>query len=113
MRTTLAIIASIHGLIHLAGWAKAYGFEAGKFITATVSKEMGIAWLAATLLFILSSFGLATKREWWLGAMILATVLSQILVISAWKDAMWGTAANLLIVAMAIMIFARANEGAG
>lgn len=111
MRIILVIITVIHGIIHLAGWARAYGFGGEKILHNNIPKAVGSAWFAAFILFFVAAVGLLTRREWWLLAMILAAVLSQVLIASVWKEAMWGTVANILIVACAIFISTRTNNG--
>lgn len=97
MKTLAVILASIHGLIHLLGFIKAFHLHEVKTLTLPISKMMGTLWLAASLLFIIYaiSFSLDHKYSWILGSV--AVILSQFIIILFWTDAKWGTIPNLLL----------------
>jgi uncharacterized membrane protein YphA (DoxX/SURF4 family) len=97
LRVVVAILLLLHGLIHLMGFTKAFGFAEIKTIAAQISKPMGLAWLFAALLCTASSLLLFSgKTSWWMIALP-AMMLSQALIIPHWQDAKFGTIANLLI----------------
>lgn len=102
MRIVLLIIVLIHGLIHLLGFVKGFGFKEVKELTLPISKPMGLVWLSATALFLIYGFlYLAdSKYAWFFG--LVAVIISQILVIIFWKDARFGTIPNILILVVAI-----------
>jgi hypothetical protein len=85
------------------GFAKAYGFGQISALTKAISKPMGLLWLLAGLLFIASCFLYFSNKEIWPVLSIAAVVLSQILIITVWKDAKFGTLANVIIMAAAII----------
>lgn len=87
MRLALLIFIVVHGLIH------------------TLSKPTDLLWLVATVLFI--SFGILhftnTRYAWAIG--FIAVLVSQILIITFWKDAKFGTLPNLLILLVSIVSY--------
>ncbi len=97
MKWLFAGLLLIHGLIHLMGFAKAFGYAELPQLTQPISRTLGAAWLAAALLFLASVVALfAWPRGWWLiGAA--ALVLSQVVIVASWRDAKFGTLANALV----------------
>jgi hypothetical protein len=103
MRTVFIIILVLHGLIHFMGFSKAFNMVEIKELTLQISRPMGILWLLAGLLFLVSlAFYLAGNEVWWIVA-IPALVLSQWLIILYWQDAKFGTIANAIILVVAII----------
>jgi hypothetical protein len=95
-------ILGLHGLIHLMGFAKAFGHAELPQLTQPISKGWGVAWLAAAALVAASAimFALGARRFWVIGA--LAVVVSQIVIVSAWRDAWAGTIANAMLLAAVV-----------
>ena len=84
------------------GFAKGFGIKEIKELTLPISRPLAILWLAAALLII--TFGilyLLSHKYTWLPGFI-AVLLSQVLIILVWKDAKFGTLANLLILFVSI-----------
>lgn len=52
MRTVFLIIVFLHGLIHLPGFVKAFGFHEVKELTLPISKPSGIVWLIKSIEYI-------------------------------------------------------------
>ncbi len=97
LKYLLALVIAIHGLIHLMGYAKAFGFGNIPQLKKPVSKPVGILWLIAAIhLITVAIFYLLGKEDWWIVA-IPVLIISQILIIMFWKDAKMGTIANLII----------------
>jgi len=94
VRIAFAGLLIIHGLIHLVGFAKAFGFAELPLLTQPISRPLGALWLAAALLFIASAF-VPTHWFWRTGG--LAVVLSSVAIISAWHDAKLGLAVNAIV----------------
>ncbi|MBX7107581.1 MAG: hypothetical protein K1X61_02935 [Chitinophagales bacterium] len=93
----------IHGCIHLAGFAKGTGIAKVAAIQSGISKGAGLLWLLTALLMIISSISvLAGMQHWWITA-VPAALLSQLLIFNAWKDAKFGTAANVIILLAALL----------
>ncbi len=104
-RFVFSALVLIHGLIHFMGFSKAFGFGNKVPISNAISKQVGILWLFAVLLFAIAAILVIARKDWWhIGA--IAIVLSEILIISAWSDAKYGTVANIIILLVAITNFA-------
>lgn len=100
MTWILAGILGVHGLIHLMGFAKAFGYAELPQLTQPISRGWGVAWLTAAALVTASAvtFGSGARRFWLIGA--IALVFSQIVIVSAWRDAWAGTIANVILLAL-------------
>lgn len=108
---TVAFVAVlvIHGLIHAMGFAKAFGLARLGALTMPISRPIGVAWLAATLLFVAAAAAwvAAPSRFFALGAA--AVVISEIVIVLSWRDARVGTVAN--VIALAGVVYAGAAFG--
>ena len=107
MGTTIKILFSflvaIHGLIHLMGFAKAFGFAEMSQLTQPISKLQGMAWLVAALLFSASIPAYLLRKDWWWMIAFVAIVISQLVIFLSWKDAKFGTLANVIILIVIIL----------
>lgn len=101
-----AAIILIHGLIHCMGFAKAFGYGNITQLSKGISKPSGLFWLLAALLFTAAVVLFFMKKESWPMIAIIAAVISQILIITVWKDAKFGTIANIMVLLVAIPGFA-------
>lgn len=102
MRTVLLVLLALHALIHLLGFAKAFGLMALPEFTLPVSRTMGIAWLGAALLLLAWLVALGTGYRWaWLIG-IFALCYSQVLILQYWEAARWGSLANLLVLILVL-----------
>jgi hypothetical protein len=107
MSLFLIILLVLHGLIHLMGFVKAFGLADVSALTMAISKPLGLFWLLACLLFLAAAAGVFFhKSEWWLLGLP-ALFLSQALIISSWKDARFGSLANLLVVLAVVLASGR------
>jgi hypothetical protein len=97
MRWLIAAILVLHGLIHLMGFAKAFGLATLPQLTQPISRGLGVLWLVAALLVTLTAAMLAASAQGWWVVGALALVLSQAVIASAWRDAWAGTIANLIL----------------
>jgi hypothetical protein len=79
------------------GLLKAFALGELPQLTQPVSRGMGIVWLAGAFLCLSSVVALfAWPRGWWaIGALALA--VSQVVIVSAWGDAKFGTVANVVL----------------
>ena len=102
MRIVFLIIVLLHGLIHLLGFVKGFGFKEVKELTLPISKPMGFVWLTATALFLTYDilYLANSKYAWFFG--FVAVINSQFLVIMFWRDAKFGTIPNILILVVSI-----------
>jgi hypothetical protein len=69
-----------------------------------ISKPIGSLWLVAFILFVISITQFLGDKKWFYVAFI-AVLVSQILIIIAWKDAKFGTIANIIIVLVSISAY--------
>ena len=84
------------------GFAKAYNYGNITQLTKYISKTLGALWLITAILFIVAVLLFLLKRESWSYIAIIAAVISQILIVTVWKDAKFGTILNIIILFVAI-----------
>jgi hypothetical protein len=94
MRIAFNGLLLIHGLIHLLGFAKAFGLAELAQLSQPISRPLGVLWLAAALLMIASGF--TPARGFWLIGSV-AVVLSSIAIANSWHDAKFGALANVIV----------------
>ncbi len=103
MRIAFLILTFLHGIIHLAGFLKAFSFIEIKELTLSYSKPLGLFWLTTCILFLV--FGIAFWKEqkyyWVIG--IIAVFISQIVILLSWQDAKFGTIPNTIILMVCIL----------
>jgi hypothetical protein len=106
IRIIFAAVVTLHGLIHLMGFAKAFGYAELPQLTQPISRLVGVFWLAAALLCLATAAALfLAPRGWWaLGA--LAVVASQTVIVMSWSDAKFGTLANVVLLVGVLYGFA-------
>lgn len=106
MRWILVALIAVHGLIHLIGFTKAFGLAEVAQLTTPISRGMGLLWLGAGLAQ-LTAAGLyvAAPKIWW-AVGLAAVVLSQIVIVTSWSDAKFGTLVNVIVLLAAIYGFA-------
>jgi hypothetical protein len=93
----LAVLIALHGLLHLIGPARAFGWPGASEFRAPVSDAAGLAWLVAAALLVVAAAALVFHDRWWWYPAVAGVILSQALIVSAWTDAKAGTTANLII----------------
>lgn len=100
MSAIFTAVFGVHGLIHLMGFAKAFGYAELPQLTQPISRAWGVVWLAAAVLVTAAAvmWGVGARRFWVVGA--LAVVVSQAVIVSAWRDAWAGTIANGILLAV-------------
>lgn len=96
MRWALAGLFVVHGLIHLMGFAKAFGLAELAALTQPISRPLGALWLLAALLFLGTAALWLGRVPWWWALGALAAVVSQGVVLACWADARWGTLGNVI-----------------
>ncbi len=103
MKNLFAFIVLAHGLIHLMGFARSFGYGQITQLTKEIPKPLGVIWLIAASLFIIAAVILIAKKESWVIIATTAVVASQILIITTWQDAKFGTIANVIILMVATL----------
>ncbi len=109
MKYVLPILHFVYGLIHFIGFAKAYEFGNMAQFTKEISKPMGLFWLFAGLLCIVSAILISIKKHYWPTIAIVAVSISQFLIFTVWTDAKYGTIVNSIILIAAIIGYATYN----
>jgi len=102
MRNVLIVLLIIHGLLHLLGVCKGFGLAELPQLTQPISRIAGTFWLAAAMLLIGAGLLLLFGVSGWGFLAGTGLIISQILIVISWKDAMFGTAANLLLLLPAL-----------
>ena len=106
LKYLFAFILLVHGLIHFMGFAKAISYGNMTRLTLDISKQAGFIWFVAALLFITATILFLIKMDVWSLIAIVAALLSQVLIVTVWKDAKVGTLANLIVLLVAIPAYA-------
>lgn len=99
----VAFIIIIHGLLHLMGYSKAFQYSGIKHIKAHISRPIGVLWIMGCLFFIATGVLFLLNNDYWQLVGLISIAISQTVIIIGWKNARYGTIANLLIL-MAIII---------
>lgn len=103
MRLLLVALLVVHGLLHLMGFAKAFGLAALPQLTVPIARPTGALWLVAALLMLAAAA--APPRFFW-AVGLAAVVASQAVIVSSWGDAKFGTLANVAVLLAAAYGFA-------
>ena len=104
MRFVFAGIVGLHGLLHLLGPTKAFGWASVPQLRGAIPPVIGGLWLAAAVLLVGAAIGVAFSARWWWWMALPGAVLSQVLIAQAWGDAKTGTLVNLLIAVPLILM---------
>jgi hypothetical protein len=99
VRVLLCLLFAAHGLIHLMGPAKAFGFAELPQLTQPVSRTAGILWVLAAMAMVAAAGAVFLwPRGWWAVGLV-AITLSQAAIVTSWSDARFGTLANAALLA--------------
>lgn len=104
MKIAFGILLLIHGIIHQIGFVKAFYSTEITMPVLGVPKLIGALWLLNFITFIVTSISFCNNNNWFYLAFI-AVCISQILIISLWKDAKFGTIANIIILLVSLSAF--------
>src|SRR5690606_5092043 len=102
MKTAFAVVAVIHGAIHLFGFAKGLGLAHIPQLQLPISKAAGWTWLGVSIALVLSVVLLYAESRYWGLLMIAGLAVSQWLILRHFRDAKFGTVANLLLLLPAL-----------
>jgi hypothetical protein len=105
LKTIFIFVTLIHGLIHFMGFSKAFGYGNITQLTKEISKPTGLVWFVTAILFVICVALYLLKKDSWVYFALIALVLSQILILNNWQDAMFGTIANILILIITVIGF--------
>jgi hypothetical protein len=97
LKPAFLLVVGVHGLVHLLGFAKAFGLAKLEQLRQPVSRPAGLAWLLAALLLLAGAALLLAASGWWWAPAAAGAVLSQALVLASWGDARFGTIGNAVV----------------
>lgn len=101
MKLLLAVLLSLHGLIHGLGYVKAFYPYHLPQIKKPISKPTGWLWLITGVVFVSSAAMLLYALNWWIPALV-GCLLSQLLIIKSWQDTHYGTFLNVVVLLVSI-----------
>jgi hypothetical protein len=88
-----------HGLLHLLGVAKGFGWAEVSQLKHPIGPGTGSVWLLAAGLVLGSAELIAARAPtWWWAIALAGAAISQVAIATSWSDAKYGTAANLILV---------------
>lgn len=105
VRWGLVSILVVHGLIHLLGAAKGFGWAAVPALEQPIGSVVGSVWLAAGLTVIVTGVLLGVGVRWWWIVGAVALVASQTVIVTSWSDARAGTFANIILLVAVVYGF--------
>jgi hypothetical protein len=108
IRWSVSAVVVAHGLIHLLGAAKGFGWADVPQLHEPISFGMGVVWLAAAVLVTLAGVLLAITVRWWWVVGAVAMVVSQSAILTSWSDAGAGTVPNIIL--LAAVVYGYASE---
>jgi hypothetical protein len=111
MRIAFAVLIALHGLIHLLGPTKAFGWANVTQLRQPISPTGGVLWLCAAVLLVGSAIAVAISARWWWYLALPGALLSQVLIAQTWSDAKFGTLANIVIAVPLLLLAADARAG--
>lgn len=97
MDIVIALLLTIHGIIHLLGFLKAFHIAEIEELREPISKSSGIIWLFTFLVFLFTAILFLIEIRLWLGTGFLGILLSQALILMTWKDAKFGSIPNFFL----------------
>lgn len=106
VRRSAGMVVIVHGLIHLLGVAKGFGWAEVSQLTQPIGTTMGVVWLLATVLVVAAGALLTVAARWWWAVAAVAAVVSQVAILTSWSDAKAGTLANVVLSVAAVYGFA-------
>ncbi len=97
MTVVFAGLLVVHGLIHMFGVAKAFGWAELPQLSQPISPMFGALWLLAALLFFAAAVTLFVWPRWWWAIGACAILISMFLVVRFWSDARFGAIGNVVV----------------
>lgn len=102
VRLLFGFLLVVHALIHLIGFAKAFGLASLPQLAIPISRSMGLVWLGATALLLASAATLFVAPRWFWTMAVLGGAMSQLAIFASWGDARFGTIANVIVLVGAV-----------
>lgn len=95
VRWVVGVVVVLHGIIHLAGAVKGFGWATVSALHEPISAATGAVWLAAGLVTIAAGVLFVRRTTWWWAVGAVAVVVSEAVIATSWSDARAGTIVNL------------------
>ena len=111
MRYFIGILLALHGLIHLLGFVKAFGFADVPQLRQHVTPGRGVLWLIAALLLGAGAILVLLEDSHWWMPVVAGVALSQVMILTSWADAKFGTIANAIVVLLLLVIMRGGASG--
>ena len=105
IRWTVGLLVIVHGLIHLMGAVKGFGWADVDTLHEPLGPSLGVAWLAAAALVTAAGVMLLARARGWWAVAAGGAVCSQVVITTSWGDAAAGTAGNVLLALAALYGF--------
>lgn len=102
MHYLMAIVLVLHGLLHIPGFLKAFGYRELPAIRSEISRTAGVFWLLSFLMMSFSAVLLLGQNAYWWVIAFCGLLCSQTLILRYWSDARYGSIVNVLVT---IMVF--------
>jgi hypothetical protein len=99
----LLILISIHGLLHLLGFVKAFRLARLDQMPHPISRINGIFWLVAACLVVTTALLFYFFVDGWWIVGLASVAVSEYVIIKDWEDAGLGSTLNILILLMSII----------
>ena len=99
-------LLAAHGLLHLLGAAKGFGWAAVSQLEESIGPVVGAWWLLAAIVLVAAAASVAAGTSTWWAVVLIGAVVSQIAIVTSWGDARYGTAVNLFLLVAAAYGFA-------
>ena len=94
-----ASVLAVHALIHLLGAVKGFGWAEVPQLTQPVSRPAAAVWLLAAGIGAAAAVMLfAAPPAWWIVGAV-AVAISQVVIVTSWMDARYGTLVNVIVLA--------------
>ena len=97
LKLALIGLLVLHGALHLLGFAKGFNLAALPQLQLPISRHLAVWWLVAASALVAAATALMGGSRYWGAIGVVASVLSQVLIFGQFKDAKYGTVANVLI----------------
>jgi hypothetical protein len=102
----VVVVLVLHGLIHLFGAVKGFGWANVSVLNQPIGPAVGAAWLAAGTLVVVAAVLMAVRTRWWWVVGAVAAVASQWVIFTSWNDAKVGSVANVILLAAVVYGYA-------
>lgn len=103
MRELLLVLISVHGLLHLLGFIKAFKLARLDQMPHPISRVNGVFWLVAACFVVTTGFLFYFFVDGWWIVGLASVVVSEYVIITDWEDAGLGSTLNILILLISII----------